>query len=138
MAWMILNTFFLFWANQSNFVIRVIFNNKKRKEILFDFGQGSPSGSTLGLGVLQYLRVTLHRYRKYKTCYIDPILFRGYLWLWENQRGSSIFVFHCIFMTQFFEVFWGIWGIWGAPSSPLSPTTVCIYDLFGASLDNLF
>ena len=33
-----------------------------------------------------------------------PFLLRGYLGLWENLwRRSSIFVFYCIFMTQFFK-----------------------------------
>ncbi len=43
----------------------------------------------------------------------------GYLGQLENLRGSSIFVFYFIFMTKFFEVFWG--GTWGAPLLPLSP-----------------
>ncbi len=34
----------------------------------------------------------------------------------KSGRGSSIFVFYCIFMLQFFKVFWG--GTWGAPLLP--------------------
>jgi hypothetical protein len=34
----------------------------------------------------------------------------------KSGRGSSIFVFYCIFMLQFFKVFWG--GTWGAPPRP--------------------
>ncbi len=34
----------------------------------------------------------------------------------KSRRGSSVFVFYCIFMTQFFKVFWG--GSWGATLPP--------------------
>ncbi len=36
----------------------------------------------------------------------------------KSGRGSSIFMFYCIFMLQFFKVFWG--GTWGSP--PPTPT----------------
>ncbi len=48
----------------------------------------------------------------------------------EKYRGSSNFVFYCIFTTQFFKLFWG--GTLGAPSSlslpPCPPPPVCIYE----------
>ena len=34
----------------------------------------------------------------------------------KSGRGYSIFLFYCIFMLQFFKVFWA--GTWGAPLSP--------------------
>ncbi len=42
----------------------------------------------------------------------------------KSGRGSSIFVFYCIFMLQFFKVFWG--GTWGAPLLPPLPPT-CVH-----------
>ncbi len=57
------------------------------------------------------------------------ILLREYVGSWENPGGSHIFVFYCIFMTKFFEVFWE--GTWGALFLPLPPPPgsppVCIY-----------
>ena len=39
---------------------------------------------------------------------------------WGCQKiWVTIFVFYCIFMIQFFEVFWG--GTWGALRPPLPP-----------------
>ncbi len=42
----------------------------------------------------------------------------------KSGRGSSIFVFYCIFMIQFLKVFWG--GTWDAPSSPSPPVPILI------------
>jgi hypothetical protein len=56
---------------------------------------------------------------------IDEVIFllRGVLGVVRKSgRESSNFVFYCIFMIQFFKVFWG--GTWGAP---YSPSPVCIY-----------
>jgi hypothetical protein len=52
------------------------------------------------------------------------ILLRGVLGVVRKSgRGSSIFVFYCIFMIQFFKVYWK--GTWGVPLLP--PPPVCIY-----------
>jgi hypothetical protein len=45
----------------------------------------------------------------------------------KSGRGSSIFVFYCIFKLQFFKVFWG--DTWGAPLLPPLLPPVCIYGL---------
>ncbi len=41
----------------------------------------------------------------------------------KSGRGSSTFVFYCIFMLQFFKVFWG--GTWGAPLLLPLPLPLC-------------
>ncbi len=43
-------------------------------------------------------------------------ILRGILWVVRKSRGLSIFVFYCILMTKFLEVFWGY--AWGAPLPP--------------------
>ena len=59
-------------------------------------------------------------------CTVIFKFFWGGTWGCEKSgRGTSIFVFYCMFMLQFFKVFWG--GTWGAPPPPLPPPSVCIY-----------